>query len=288
MPSRSKWPLLIFGAFFCTCLVGAWAWFNIPISKPHAPPHVIWLTGRTSIPGYTFVDEPLDDKTRSALGADAVINGKFVPTGPGGDDSRVKRRIQVYLGSWRYNNNGGGTAIPHTPDICWIGTGWKAVAGNWQAGRIYVSVPVNTWALDFSQAYDPAPSSVSLPKTEVRSQLLPWEFRTFQAPDSSSFELVAWVMLFGGQVFSENDEFKLASHDLNHSVLRNTSRSGVAGRWLAANHSLSLTARGMKARGSKQFARISVPVGDDWLEALQEIRRFAPEWISTFSKEVAE
>lgn len=110
----------------------------------------IWLSVRTNIAGYTFVPEPASDDVKQALGTEKIVSGTFVRTAEfvRTQESEVSRqksaltsdirpltsetaplpdRVTVFLASWTARDKPGLTALQHTPDICWVGSGWKPI-----------------------------------------------------------------------------------------------------------------------------------------------------------------
>ncbi|MHB8523810.1 MAG: hypothetical protein ACYDH9_24065 [Limisphaerales bacterium] len=86
---RPLYPVLLFFTLFLGCIVGAWAWFNLPQFKVQSSEFKvqgsvsgIHFQPRPTVPGYVFVPERLDATVYQTLGTTNIINGAFMPVGP--------------------------------------------------------------------------------------------------------------------------------------------------------------------------------------------------------------
>ena len=80
---RPRWPVLVLALPFLASVLFPYAWFNTDIGRsvlpsfgPSVSPPRIWLTARTTIPGYTFVPEPVSDEGKKILETTNILNGK--------------------------------------------------------------------------------------------------------------------------------------------------------------------------------------------------------------------
>jgi len=173
MPSRSKAPLIAFGFLFGACLFCSWVWFKTDIGRanshlqsPSSEPR-IWLTARTNIPGYMFIEEPITDVVKTTIGTSNILSGTFYKVTDSGretaerspdsdfqspvnkpkngrnlgsSDRQTDRlasnlpsplisasRITVFFATWPSDDNSGLEVVRHTPDFCWGNAGWKPI-----------------------------------------------------------------------------------------------------------------------------------------------------------------
>ena len=253
-------PLILLG-LFAAAIVSAWAWFN---AAPPPDAAGIRLEARTNIAGHTFIPEPLGRGALELLSTPDVVNGFFAASNSAKSDGKEPQPVRVFAAEWTAAHAQGMTVVQHTPDICWVGAGWKPIDIG-QPKQVEIEVPV----------VQPPGSSASAPKTVK----LPFECRVFLSPDGHSRELVLWCTLVSGRVLPEQSRFdpgKEQSDDLTERE-----RQLAAGRRLTAGYFAEALKHRLRARGTKQFARLSAPVDGAWTEPLSELQTFASEWLES-------
>jgi hypothetical protein len=238
--SRSRLaPLLFMVAFFSGTVFAAWAWFHIGVEQN--PEDGIRLQVSTNVPGYTFKPEPISEGAIAILGTTNFINGVFYKDD---SDNPNADAIKVFFATWEAKDGKGLTVLHHTPDICWVGVGWKWV----------------------DMGYPP---QAAIP---MNSEMLLFECRSFQAPNSINTELVLWTTLIGGRVLPEQSLFRTApSHSDGKALQTFSSRN------LNAQHLVTSISRRLPARGAKQFIRFSAATNRD--DALLHLEQFVKRWL---------
>lgn len=224
-------------AGFFGLILAARAWFQL---APQQPTDKISLRVRQEIQGWQFTPESISPAAQEILATTNLLNGMF--SSPQGDT------VLAFAAHWSAADSRSMSVVQHTPDICWVGAGWK-------------------------------PAQVGQPQQlEVRlgSQTIPFECRAFTPPGGLGRQLVFWCTLVGGQVLKESDRWHVAEEDRSDGLAMATASS----RRLGANQFLRNIAERRSASGEKQFVRCSVAVkGDDWELAVRQLQAFAVKWL---------
>ena len=66
---------------FLASIIGSWAWFStdlLSLRRTDAPSTALWLHAATTLPGYTFIPEPVSDSVMEGLGTTNILSGTFV------------------------------------------------------------------------------------------------------------------------------------------------------------------------------------------------------------------
>ncbi|MHC1767846.1 MAG: hypothetical protein AB9869_26835 [Verrucomicrobiia bacterium] len=251
---------LIFFALFAAAVSGAWAWFN---TAPPPDDPGIWLEVRTNLAGHTFTPEPLTKTAMDILATDDLVNGTFTPvaaTEPGSDPAT--QVVRVFRANWSAKSGQGMTVVQHTPDVCWVGAGWKPIDLG-QPKQVEIEIPVT-------------PDSAA-PNEFPKSVRLPFECRVFRSPDGQAQELVLWCTLVSGRVLPEQSRFD-PGQPLGHE-LTERERQAAAGRRLSAGYFSEALKNRLPTRGNKQFVRLSARVDHAWRDPLLSLQAFTPRWL---------
>lgn len=220
---------------FALAVGGPWAWFHVAAPKPEGG---VRLEARAELPGYTFRPEVLTEEVLGLLATTNVLNGSFYHRGEG-------RRVTVFKADWLPTEGVGKTVVNHTPDVCWVNSGWRPV----EAGQ------------------------PDLQTFRISDRAVPFECRVFEAPDRSR-EVIVWCTLVNGEAQTEPFRFRGdASRGGRWRAALNLSRLAV-GRFVAR------VERRYPATGFKQFYRFSMRLEGDTRISLQQLSRFAGEWLS--------
>lgn len=96
-------------------MAGLWAFPSVWYTKTGAEKFV-WFTARTNVADWAFKLTPIDKAQEAALTADETFAGEF---------SRRGEMVQVFSAS-RFSDNPDEIGLfVHTPDRCWLESGWK-------------------------------------------------------------------------------------------------------------------------------------------------------------------
>ncbi|MCC6233673.1 MAG: exosortase-associated EpsI family protein [Verrucomicrobiales bacterium] len=208
---------------------------------PAEPVERLQFEVRAALDGWRFEDRALHATSLDILATRDVVNGVFHAEEAGS--------VTVFAAAWNADNPRQMSVVQHTPDVCWVGVGWEPVA-------------------------EGQPGEVTL---EIHGRPVRFQCRLFAAPGGHQRELVLWCTLVGGQVLEESERWHGETRDGENA----RSRFAVASRRLAAGQFLDNLRHHRAATASKQFVRVSMPVGlGDWQKALEWLSRFAPLWLN--------
>jgi hypothetical protein len=221
---------------FAASVMGSWAWFNVGVNRAIGPQYT--FTVQSTIPGFEFRSHRLDPRIVEILSTTNLVNGLFRNKTNG-------QEVRVLFGSWPEEAVKGKTLINHTPDVCWINTGWKARQGE-------------------------QPDQVGI---TFGNLVLPFESRSFESPDGHNVEFVIWCTLVNGYVMPEPTRFGPSTGGLRYiAVTLNMGRLAISRLWHRVRNRLP-------ARGRKQFLRLSVAEQGDWRRCLESLQLCVTNWI---------
>lgn len=224
-------PALFFGL-----IVAARAWFW---SAPSTPTEFLRFTVNREPANWKFVPEPVGEVAQGILATTNLFNGTFV--GPEG------QRITAFAAHWLAESSEAMSVVQHTPDICWVGAGWKpSLAG--QPERVQLA---------------------------VGERAIPFECRVFTPPGGHGQELVLWSTLVGGSLIEETDRWSIEQS----TEVDSRTRWDWAGRRVGANQFVKNVLQRRRGVGEKQFVRFSTSMTDGWQAALERMKTFAPLWL---------
>lgn len=222
---------------FLGAILGAWGWFHV---APPSPTQTLRFGIANHLEGWRFRQEPLSEMARSILATTNLFNGEFLTER--GDS------VTVFAAGWSRGSAKVMSVVEHTPDVCWVGSGW---------------IPV-----DLGQ-----PRQVVL---ELGGQSIPFECRGFAGPRGGNPVLVLWCTLIDGQVLPEAERWSVEV-DLDNVA---SVRLAHAARRTALGHFMHNVATRRAAHGEKQFVRLSVPVTTDWRDGLERLQSFGARWLT--------
>jgi hypothetical protein len=216
---------------------GAWAWYHVapkqfPVSYRFTPTH--------TIPGWSFQSEPISRDATELLATTNLFNGTFI--------SRSGRKVTAFMGTWDAGNPKQLAVVSHSPDVCWVGAGWKPVA---------VDHPEKVF-IDFG------------------NHTIPFEVRTFEAPGGGHRELTLWCTLVSGQIYEESGRFLIRKED---ESLPTQSLKAAGARHSLRTKLVKAIVDRIPGDGTKQFVRFSIPLRGDWQSALEDLQNFARDWL---------
>lgn len=229
--------MILLALLFAGATGGAWSWY-------HVAPKQVAISYRfavtNAVPGWTFRPEPVAEQAVEILATTNLFNGTFY--------TERGERVTVFMGTWDADNPKQLSVVGHTPDVCWVGAGWKPV-GAGHPDKLPLRYGTNT---------------------------IPFEARTFLTPDGRSRELTVWCTLVSGQLFEETARFELTEETAG--------KSAEELKTLGARHTLK--SKFMKAvgeripgNGTKQFVRFSTSAGSDWSASYALLGRFGERWL---------
>ena len=221
--------------------------------------------------------------------------------------------VRVFLATWHAETGHGLNLVQHTPDICWVWGGWKpvelgqpfevllqipwAVAGstNLSTSRAYSSTwsspttnPIGQPSFSTTSPSSRGPSPRREPGTRAQEAdpyskslvELPFECRVFRSPQGNAKELVVWCTLLGGQILSEQRQFRMGSDELTQNYADDRSRGLAVARRATARHLWQAIIKRLPTGKTKQFVRISLPLDNNWSNTVTQIQAFAVNWIN--------
>jgi hypothetical protein len=235
-PATHRWILLL-SLLFLSATGGAWAWYHVAPKQFAVSYH---FDATNTVAGWQFRPEPVPENAVEILATTNLFNGTFF--------NERGERITVFMGTWDADNPKQLSVVGHTPDVCWVGAGWK---------------PVRT--------EHPA----KLPLTFGPHQI-PFEARTFLTPDGRQRELTVWCTVVSGQVFEETARFEVAPTDAgaNRKQLQaEGARSTLKSKLVKA------IGERIPGSGTKQFVRFSTATGTAWQAPFASLQRFGEHWL---------
>jgi len=301
-----------------------------PASSLRSPASGIWLTARTNLPGYTFIPETVSDSVMKTLGTTNILSGTFYRIGdrrpeygggcgpetslrsPASDESASRlpssasetaldtghsildpERVTVFLASWPAGDSRGLTALQHTPDICWGGSGWKPLNLG-QPSQISLDIPIARARLfgDRRPEYADRKGGLlnddrfaSQPRSPISGSDSPasglpppvsitFDFRIFQLPNDPNCEAVAWCALAGGQPLIGTAEWGRESISRDSVVYYFWSRA------VQLKQILHAAQNRLPVRQEKQFVRYSVPLESNGQSGMETLCTFGPAWLN--------
>jgi hypothetical protein len=115
--SPSARPVVFTSLTATSFLVLLWLFPSFWYRGWEASPQMHWFTNSTDLSGWSYLEIPVGRSAERLLVADRIANGTF--TGP---DGQV---VNVFLAS-RYSEHPNAVGLfVHTPDRCWVQTGWQ-------------------------------------------------------------------------------------------------------------------------------------------------------------------
>lgn len=230
---------------------GAWAWYHV---DPPQPPVRYRFDLHRDVPGYTFQPEAIPPKAAATLATTNLFNGVYLANTSAPGNPTPTPRITAFMGEWSATHAREMSVVSHTPDVCWVGTGWLPVASE-------------------------HPSQIEF---DFDGHRVPFEVRTFRPPGPGPRELTVWCTLVNGQPYSEITRFANPDLDPGDSP---KARSNVTARRLAASQFRTAVLSRTAGTGDKQFVRFSAPIAGtgDWRPVLTQLQDFARHWLTLSS-----
>ncbi len=241
LPAPVRWVILL-ALLFLSATGGAWAWYHV---APKQFPVSYHFDATNVVSGWRFRAEPVAEQAMEILATTNLFNGTFF--------NEEGERVTVFMGTWDAGNPKQLSVVGHTPDVCWVGAGWKPVRAE-------------------------HPDKLPL---HFGPDTIPFEARTFLTPDGRQRELTVWCTLVSGQVFEETSRFELGAeaNGSSRKVLQDAgARHALKSKFLKA-----ITDR-IPGEGTKQFVRFSTSFGSDGQAAFTRLDEFGRRWLQLQAK----
>jgi hypothetical protein len=200
---------------------------------------------------WSYVEIPLTKEVLNKLGNGEIKNGVFSNTQSG-------IQVRYFLGKWDPSNPKQMAVVSHTPDICWVGAGWKPVN---------LGQPNTTYILPGSS------NSVE----EKNNDIIGIEFQTrvFEHVLSKERELAMWCTLVDGRPIREPKVLNDSQTFLGKSVFKRVLGS-FRNSQLAVHRFYTALVERKAWTGPKSFLRISTPLNQNqWSSEYENLIEFA-------------
>jgi hypothetical protein len=222
-------------ALFAVALAAPWMWFHVGVNPQE---RLLAFQTRTEVEGFRFVTESVSPQVADSLQTTNVVSGRF--------ESGLER-FSVFAADWRADSKVSMNVLGHTPDICWVRSGSKA---------IFLGQP-------------------SFIEVQLGAEKVIFECRVFQLPQGQGMEMVAWTSLVGGQPLEEGFRFQPPGGPIPDRSLT----PDANGR----NRRLNIFVAGLLDRRAaskpQQFVRFSTSVTDNWKVGFHRLAWFATHWL---------
>ena len=224
---------------FVLAVLGTAVWVRWP--RP-APEDRLFLRARDRIPGYHFQPVALGATVSETLATTNLLNGHFF-------DAR-SNRVSVFSAAWQPGQGTGGNVFGHTPEICWVGAGFRTI----RAGE---------------------PDHLAL---HLAGRSIPFQCRVLQHPELPTPEITLWAACLDGRwddiTFGAPTDMSEGTPTLV-AFVQGFWRT-VTTRWAGVRR---LFEQPFTQNARKQFLRFSKPLTTDPQRALRELEQFATFWL---------
>ena len=130
VPLRVFLQLTAFGL----AIISPSIWFQ---SHTRPPENQFFLFARREIQAYRFIPVQLGARVEKSLSATELLNGHFIDA--------YSQRVSVFFGNWQ-PGQGDISSVTHTPEKCWVGTGFQIVE---YGGPAQVTIPIGGRQISF-------------------------------------------------------------------------------------------------------------------------------------------
>jgi hypothetical protein len=221
----------------------------------------------TNVPGLTFKSESLDPKSIAILGTTNIIHGAFYLSDTNASDHSENERpgratsintirtgdpgsvnkpvIHAMLATWPANGSKTLGSRMHTPDTCWLGSGWKETQ-ELPFRTIEVGLGTNTVVL---------------------------QTRVFKRQEAGARVCVSWAFLINGRPQNEQwtQEGERTYGSIGYLIVR--------GKMFLQNTLIAFAHRNLK-ENTVQYMRLHCTIDGDPSAAVDGIRRYAKFLVS--------
>jgi Protein of unknown function (DUF3485) len=227
---------LLLSALFFLAVGGAWGWFHI---SPREFPFSYRFIPVTQIQGWKYTEAQVTQAVIDTLATTNLVNGSF--SGAKGE------KFTVFLGTWDGRDSKQLSVVAHSPDVCWVGAGWKPVVAD-------------------------LPDKINI---RFGTNEIPFEVSLFEAPGGGFRELTVWCTLVGGQVYEERGRFIVREAGNNERRLSaEGARHGLRSRIVRA------VGDRIPGSGTKQFARFSMRAEANLQASITKVTEFGTKWLA--------
>lgn len=156
----------------------------------------------------------------------------------------AEKCITAFIASWEPKQRSAFLAFGHTPDICWVGAGWRPL-------EYPRSIHVAVGGLD-----------------------LPFECRLFEFGNAGRRELVIWTYLIDGKPTAALGFFQTA-----REASLGDFAQGISSRLVRVQHLSKLISDRKALTGSKSYWRFSTDASGDSEAARERLVEFTKRWL---------
>lgn len=156
----------------------------------------------------------------------------------------AEKCITAFIASWQPKQGSAFLAFGHTPDICWVGAGWRPL-------EYPSSIQVAVGGLEF-----------------------PFECRLFEFGNAGRRELVIWTYLIDGKPTPALGFFQTAREASFGDIAL-----GISSRFMRAKQLSELISDRRTLIGSKSYWRFSTDASEDSEAARERLVEFTERWL---------
>ena len=228
--AKMRFPIIFFGAAILVSKV----WFACHVKRTEAP---MLLQLNLEIPNYNYKLDPLESRVARALGTSNLLNLHFL--------GQSSNRFSVFLAEWPPGQEHGGALFVHTPQICWVGAGFRRV----HKGE------TTDWPII------------------IGGRKIPFQCCVLSHPNLKVPEIVLWAACIDG---NWSDAVYVFPRDLivGDEPVRDRIKKSANIIRTRITAFIGIIANPPPTKACKQFVRISMPLTTDWRSGLAELETF--------------
>lgn len=245
-------PLVI----YILCLLGGKFWYLDHSEETSDIKDPFKINFQSHFGEWRFVEEELSESIMERLGHGDIQNGFYT-------NQKSSERYSFFLGEWDPNNARQMSVVSHTPDVCWVGAGWKTV----ELGQ-----PDKTFfTLNLSK-------KSKSPELGENKQQYFLETRVFEHALTQQQELAMWITIIDGRIVNEPGLLGLATSE-GDSLLDGKKLASLRNSQNSVHRFLTAIRERKTWSGNKLFYRVSTPVDDEnWELAHSNIKSWIRLW----------
>jgi hypothetical protein len=220
-------PIIIFGI----AIISPKLWLHSNFKRTKNP---LFLQVNVEMPNFRYNSVALQSRVAEALGTSNLLNGHFF--------GQSSNRVSVFSAEWAEGQGDGGAFFVHTPQICWVGAGFRSVSMG-----------------------EPPEWPIS-----IAGRRIPFQCCILSHPNLRYPEIVLWAASVDGEW---SDAVYVLPRDLSvgdEAIRDKIKKIGnkIKRRIISFQN---LLANPPPTKASKQFLRISMPLTADWRSGLGDL-----------------
>lgn len=245
-------PLIV----YATCLLGGKIWYLEHSNETEKVKVPFKIKFQSQFGNWNFVEEKLSESIMDRLGHGDIQNGFYT-------NQESSERFYFFLGEWDPDNARQMSVVSHTPDICWVGAGWRPINLG-QPDKTLFTLNING-------------ESDALKHRENEQQYF-LETRVFEHALTQQKELAMWITIIDGRIVNEPRLFDLASSESN-TIMDGKSLGALRNSQNSIHRFLTAIQERKTWNGKKLFYRVSAPVyEEDWESAYINVKHWIHLW----------